>query len=87
VSIDVKPQSGSGKLVLADPQEITMLIRSYAYRDLRSFDSEEEALCLMLYRLADYQDYDMYETTDFYYLNEADLPEGILAEADRYLSE
>lgn len=87
VSIDVKPQSGSGKLVLEDPQEITMLIRSYAYRDLRSFDSEEEALCLMLYRLADYQDYDMYETTDFYYLNKADLPEGILAEADRYLSE
>lgn len=86
-SIDVKPQSEPGSLVLEDPNVITLLLRDYAQRDLRSFDSEADALCLTLYRGADYQDYDMYETTDRYYLNEGDLPEGIRAETDRYLSD
>ncbi len=84
-SVDEKPVSGPGALVLEDPSVITTLIRDHARRDLRGQASEEDALCLTLYRQADYNEYTVYETTERYYLNEADLPEGIRAEAVRYL--
>ncbi len=84
-SVDEKPVSGPGAVVLEDPGMITMLIREHARRDLRGQTSEKDALCLTLYRKADYNEYTVYETTERYYLNETDLPEGIRAEAVRYL--
>ncbi len=86
-SVDVKHQSEPGSLVLEDPEAIMMLIRDHAYRDLRHFPAEEDALCLTVYHRSEDKGYGMFEATMRYYLNEADLPEGIRAEADRYLSE
>ncbi|NLV69436.1 MAG: hypothetical protein GXY56_00975 [Clostridiales bacterium] len=86
-SVDVKHQSEPGSLVLEDPEAITMLIRDHAYRDLRHFPAEEDALCLTVYHRSEDKGYGMFEAAMRYYLNEADLPEVIRAEADRYLSE
>lgn len=84
-AFEEKPSSGPGALVLEDPLLITRLIRDHSYRDLRNFNEEQEALCLTLYRLSDYQDYVVYETYGYYYMDQEDLPEGILADVNRYL--
>lgn len=82
-----KPSSGPGLLLLEDTETITRLIQEYAYLDLRHFENEQEALCLTLYRLSDYQDAVLYETSAFYYLDQEALPEGVLAEVNRYLGQ